>query len=119
MMAGQELDPARVRWLRFRERLHLTDTTDERFALGGLAGQYAVDPRARLFVLPRDPEALPLDFSEDFWTWWLQERADPATGRQTAWGVRHRPTVDAAVRFSQEAGGSNWAAPPHRVNTFG
>ncbi len=59
-LADQEL--RRARWRRVRERYHLLDAEDQRFASGGLA-QRLDRLAARLLLLPDDPElsAAPTD----------------------------------------------------------
>jgi hypothetical protein len=91
----------RRRWRRARSRLRLIDTEADDFGTGGL-GRFVEDVGVRLLILPADPEANVVEFDNDFWTWWLEDRpnAFEATSR-TNWGPRHCPTSDAAVRFDR------------------
>lgn len=100
-----EQDALRTRWHRFRAGLALSDPSDDAFGRAGLASNVE-EPSVRLLILPRDPEADVVRFDKEFWEWWLAERNEPATGRPSYWLTQHRPTADAAVRYSP--GNGNW-----------
>ncbi|MBB6053876.1 hypothetical protein [Armatimonas rosea] len=100
-----DLELCRNRWRRYRAELNLVDTASEDFATSGLADR--VDhPAIRLLILPLDPERGFIDFDEDFWSWWIQEWADPSTGRSLSGLNESAPTSNAAVRFAR--GSAKW-----------
>lgn len=80
-----ELDVQRARWRRAREKLRLTDPEADDFATDGLARRLD-NPRIRLLILPADPEALVVEFDDEFWEWWHRLPPHPATGQPTDWG---------------------------------
>ena len=92
-----ELGLLRSGWRRFREPLHLTDPQDPEFGTGGLAQQ--ADVPVRLLILPADPDANLIEFDEDFWKWWMEDRVDPITNEPSHWGPDNYPTSAAAVRI--------------------
>jgi hypothetical protein len=73
----------RTRWHRAREALRLSDPEAEDFATRGLA-RLVVEASTRLLVLPADPEANRLEFDDEFWTWWLEDRPDPLSARRAS-----------------------------------
>jgi hypothetical protein len=105
------LELQRARWRRTRDLLRLVDPEAEDFAIGGLA-RFMDEPSVRLLILPADPEATLIEFDEEMWSWWLQERSDPATRRPIKWGPFHRSTSNAAVIFNsyREDGWENYLA---------
>jgi hypothetical protein len=92
------LELRRGRWRRARQALHLLDPSTEDFGDGGLA-RFVVERSARLLILPADPEAILIEFDEDLWSWWLQDRLDPVTDMSMSWGTQHKPSSTAVVRF--------------------
>ncbi len=99
-MDEAQWDRQRVRWERVRAGLHLTDPRSEDFGTGGLARRVD-EPSVRLLLLPPDPEGTLLDFTSDFWAWWRERRADPATGSVEWWAREHEPTAGAAVCYTR------------------
>jgi hypothetical protein len=105
------LELRRARWRRAREHLHLVDPEAEDFATRGLA-RLVDEPSVRLLILPADPEITLIEFDDEIWSWWLQERPHPVRGGRTTWGPFHRSTSNAAVTFNchREDGWDNYLA---------
>ena len=93
-----EHEMLRARWRRTRQPLLLLDPQADSFATGGLARRVK-EPSVRLLVLPPDPEDMRVEFNENFWAWWLQERRDPSSGHTIGWWPFHEPTSSAAASF--------------------
>jgi hypothetical protein len=101
------VDRIRERWVTARAREGLVDTSAADFAGGGLA-RLLPDRSPRLLILPVDPERHLVEFDEDFWAWWMSDEDDPATGRQTSWGSRKRPSAFTAV-IGVDHGQGKWS----------
>lgn len=106
-----ERELLRARWRRAREPLNLLDPTTEDFATGALGARFDTDACVRLLILPGDPEAAIVEFDEETWAWWLEERDDPVTGGTMDWtrGRDHRPTSEAMVRFNWFSDKETWS----------
>jgi hypothetical protein len=100
------LDRQRERWERARRALHLQDTEDDAFAIGGV-GTRVRELSVRLVILPADPNAHRVEFDEDFVGWWMSEFEDPVTGTPMRWGSSYRPSASAAARY-EPAGDSEF-----------
>ncbi len=86
----------RACWERYRTPLHLTDSIDEEFALGGLSS-VAETPDIRVVVLPPDPFSSPIRFDSTTVNWIQETRPSPYPGQQVPWGDRWRSTSQALV----------------------
>lgn len=89
----KELDRARERWRLVRRRLG--QSTDAEHGAVGLARRIE-HLSARLLILPGDPFANDLSFSEEFWGWWTNDGPSPF-GTHIQW-TNTEPTADAAVK---------------------
>ncbi|MCL5959399.1 MAG: hypothetical protein M1358_08800 [Chloroflexi bacterium] len=90
-----------------RKQFRMLDPQEEDFASGGLS-QFLADRSARLLILPGDPDAPSIEFDSEFWSWWLGDCIDPATGRPARWGRNSRPTSMAAVRGEFQNDDQDW-----------
>ena len=90
----QEREILRARWRRAGSALRLVDVSDKDFCLGGL-GHHVRELAGRLVLIPFDPEADVVDFSEDVWEWWAQERSYPGLGQRRF--SSRKPFAGAAV----------------------
>jgi hypothetical protein len=93
-----QLEIHRARWWREREACSLVNPDDEGFAMGRLPLP-GPDPLVRLLIFPADPEAERLTLDDSFWDWFTGDLPDPAIGRPADWGLKHRPTSGAALRY--------------------
>jgi hypothetical protein len=99
-----ELDAARERWQRKWESLGLPDPGGKNpTEPGGLARRFS-KISTRIVVLPGDPFRSDLEFKEELWRWWGDDRETPFNG-VLGWS-NLRPTADAAVRF--QGHGEEW-----------
>ena len=97
----EEIELCRRRWRRERQRLRLVDPLSEDFGTGGLA-RHAPEVHVRFLILPADPEAAAVQFDEDFWAWWMQDRPNPFEGSSsTNWGREGVAEATAAVRYDR------------------
>lgn len=94
----ERIELIRKRWRRARAGLHMENTEHDQFGVGHLP-PVAGTTRARLLVLPSDPEGTSVAFTEDLWAWWAEERTDPHTAKPTLFGLDTTATSSAAVRF--------------------
>jgi len=100
-LRSEEIDRYRRRWREARRRLGLIDPLSDDFGTGGL-GRHAPDVHVRFLVLPSDPEIVAVQFDEDFWAWWMQDRPNPFEGASaTSWGREALPEATAAVRYDR------------------
>lgn len=100
-LRSEEIDRYRRRWREARGRLGLIDPLSIDFGTGGL-GRHAPDVHVRFLVLPSDPEIVAVQFDEDFWAWWMQDRPNPFEGASaTSWGREALPEATAAVRYDR------------------
>ena len=86
--------------------MRLDDQTDEQFALGGLGGRVP-DLKARIVILPEDPDGHRIEFDEDFWKLWMTDLKGPFPDRELRWGSSAAPTAMAAARCD-EVGDGHW-----------
>lgn len=92
-----ERERQRSVWRRHRSSIHLTDPFDPNFGRGGLATRVE-QVSLRVLILPSDPEAELVTFSEDFWSQFMEDLQDPISGTAAVWGKSERPTWEAACR---------------------
>src|SRR5581483_1374186 len=106
----EEIDLYRRRWREGRRRFRLVDPLSEDFGTGGLA-RHAPEVHVRFLVLPCDPAAAAVQFDQDFWAWWMQDRPNPFEGASpTSWGREGLPEATAAVRCERWADDRwNWS----------
>ena len=100
------IDAARERWWRKRDALGLPDTGGIISPTPGGLARWFSEISTRIVVLPGDPFRTDLEFGEDLWEWWEEDRETPF-GDNAGWNSS-RPTVDAAVRI--RSFGNNWDA---------
>jgi hypothetical protein len=98
----------RRRWQDERAAIGLADPSAADFGTGGLARR-APATSVRLLILPADPRAGHVEFGEDLWDWWGQDRNGPFWDAKWWWGGEQVPTAHAAVRAVQD-GGAGWEA---------
>jgi len=104
----ERLELIRARWRRVRESLQLIDPLSDTFATGGLA-RHAPEVNVRFLLLPADPGADVMEFDEEFWAWWMQDRLNPFEGASpTLWGRDGMPAATAAVRYDRSDDRWNW-----------
>lgn len=93
------LDRVRLRWRDHHVRLGLPgdDPGQEGAVEPAGLGRRVADLSTRIVILPADPTARLLEFDDELWRWWGEDRPAPfgASPIQWAEGI---PTVDAAVR---------------------
>jgi hypothetical protein len=66
----------RARWCRAREQRGMTSVLDQPFAGRGLAIRLE-DLSVRFLIMPSDPDAFQIRFTDDFWEWWRSPTKDP------------------------------------------
>ena len=94
----QRIETYRQRWRRTRKPLHMRDTDCRDFGSGRLHPA-AEEMRARLLILPADPEEHLIEFDDDFWTWWATDSMDPHTKQSSAFGLESSSLSGAAYRY--------------------
>ena len=87
----------RSRWRKARDILGFHEPTQDGFAIGGLCA-HVPQLAVRLLILPRDPEAIRLEFDEALWNWWKTPRQAPFGELSIDWGNTHFPSSGAAIR---------------------
>lgn len=92
----------RIRWERWNSRRSLTEPLDASSSRppAVIDGESA----CRIVITPSDPDVQVLKLDEDFWSWFEEERPDPATGGVADWGRYSTPTAAAAIRTSEMPG---------------
>lgn len=101
ILPPEQVERYRRRWRGARERIQLADPLSADFGTGGLA-RHAPDVHVRFLILPGDPEAAAVEFDEELWTWWMQDRPNPFEGASaTNWGREGLPEANAAVRYDR------------------
>ncbi len=97
----EDIDLYRRRWRETRRRLRLADPFSEDFGTGGLA-RHAPEVHVRFLILPADPVVAAVQFDEEFWGWWSQDRPNPFEGAaSTNWGREALPEATAAIRHER------------------
>jgi hypothetical protein len=86
----------RARWRRERERLGVSDISQQDFAKAAIA-RFVPNLTVRFVVLGADPDREWIDFDPDFWSWWKTNQASPFDAAPEEWGST-MPTTNAAVR---------------------
>lgn len=101
----EQIEVHRRRWREARRALHMEDPECEEFGRGRIPG-VAEEIRARLLILPADPEGHCIRFDQSFWEWWALDPLDPHTNQASRFGVDTSASVDSAYRFRGAA--SQW-----------
>lgn len=97
MTASDARNAVRDRWVEQHRRLGFPDPPRRvDIEPAGLARRVE-DLSTRIVILPADPRVARLEFDDEMWEWWTEQRSAPF-GAQLSWH-KSFPTVDAAVHL--------------------
>ena len=79
------IEVQRARWRRARERRAMASVLDHSFAKLGLSVAVQ-DLSVRFLIMPSDPDAFQIGFTNEFWDWWQSPTTDPFGDSMTSFG---------------------------------